>query len=466
VPAPRDLTLAATSLGSSIAFLDTTVVIVALPRMEEELDLGLSGQQWVVLGYALALSALFLASGAIGDRVGLRRTFVAGVVLFAAASALCAAAGSEGALVAGRVLQGVGGAALTTTSLALLRVTWAGEEGRAIGLWTSLTSVATVGGPALGGLLVDAASWRWIFLVNVPLAAVVVALALAGRVDGEERAGRATIDPVGSALAAVGLTGVTFALVEAQARGIGVIATSAVAGLAALAALGVWTWRSRDPLVPPRLLRRPGLVAANVVTFALYAALSVHLLLVPVYLQFLGFSALVSGLAFTLPSIGLVLLAPRYGRLADRIGPRRPVAVGAVVVAASTLLLWPVVDEESAWTWATVSLVVLAIGLPAVVAPITAAALAPAPEELSGVASGLNQTVARAGGVLSVAGVGALAGWVFLRSGGSGDAPFDPSLADASREAGIDAFRVSLLAIAALAAGAAGLAASLLRDKP
>ncbi len=463
--APRQLTLAATSLGSSIAFLDTTVVIVALPRMEEELDLGLSGQQWVVLGYALALSALFLVSGAIGDRVGLRRTFVTGVVLFAAASALCAAAGSEGALVAGRVLQGVGGAALTTTSLALLRVTWAGEEGRAIGLWTSLTSVATVGGPALGGLLVDTASWRWIFLVNVPLAAVVVALALAGREDGEERLGRSTIDLVGAVLAAVGLTGVTFALVEAQARGTAVIATSAAAGLAALAALSVWTWRAHDPLVPPRLLRRPGLVAANVVTFALYAALSVHLLLVPVYLQFLGFSALVSGLAFTLPSIGLVLLAPRYGRLADRIGPRRPIAAGAAVVAASALLLWPVVDQESAWVWATASLVVFAIGLPAVIAPITAAALAPAQEELAGVASGLNQTVARAGGVLSVAGVGALAGWVYLRSGGSGDAPFDPSLVGVSREAGIDAFRGALAAVAALAAAAAGLAASVLRDR-
>jgi EmrB/QacA subfamily drug resistance transporter len=466
VASPRQLTLAATSLGSSIAFLDTTVVIVALPRMEEELDLGLSGQQWVVLGYALALSALFLVSGAIGDRVGLRRTFVVGVVLFAAASALCAAAGSEGALVAGRVLQGIGGAALTTTSLALLRVTWAGEEGRAIGLWTSLTSIATVGGPALGGLLVDTTSWRWIFLVNVPLAAVVVALALAGRVDGEEGVGRPTIDVVGAVLAAVGLTGVTFALVEAQARGVEVIATAAALGLVALTTLAVWTFRSRDPLVPPRLLRRPGLAAANVVTFALYAAFSVHLLLVPVYLQFLGFSALASGLAFTLPSIGLVLLAPRYGRLADRIGPRRPIAAGAVVVATSALLLWPVVDQQSAWVWATASLVVFAIGLPAVVAPITAAALAPAQEELAGVASGLNQTVTRAGGVLSVAGVGALAGWVFVRAGGSGDAPFDPSLEGASRAAGIDAFRVSLVAIGLLAAAGAGLAASLLRDRP
>jgi EmrB/QacA subfamily drug resistance transporter len=461
----RLLTLAATSLGSSIAFLDSTVVIVALPRMEEDLGLGLSGQQWVVLGYALALSALFLPSGAVGDRLGLRQTFVTGVVLFAAASALCAVAGSEAALVAGRALQGIGGAALTTTSLALLRVTWAGEEGRAMGLWTSFTSIATVAGPALGGLVVDAASWRWIFLINVPLAVVVVGLAVAGRVEGEESVGRSTVDLVGSALAAIGLTGVSFALVEAQARDAATVAVIAIVGLAALAGLVVWTLRAHDPLVPVRLLRRPGLAAANVVTLVVYAALSMHLLLLPVYLQFLGFSALVSGLAFTLPSIGLVLLAPRYGRLADRIGPRRPIAGGAAVVAVSALLLWPAVDEASAWVWGTASLVVLGLGLPAVVAPITAAALAPAQPELAGVASGLNQTVARAGGVLSVAGVGALVGWVFIRSGGVGDAPFDPELDGAARDAGIDAFRVALVAIAVLAAAGAVLAASLLRDR-
>lgn len=461
---PRHLTLAATSLGSAIAFLDTTVVIVALPRMEEDLGLGLGGQQWVVLGYALALSALFLPSGALGDRFGLRRTFVVGAVVFAVASAVCALATTEATLVAGRALQGVGGAALTTTSLALLRVTWSGEEGRAIGLWTSLTSVATIGGPALGGLLVDTASWRWIFLVNVPLAAVVVALAVAGREPGEEAVGRGTVDLVGSLLAAIGLTGISFALVEAQSRGASALAAGVV-GVLALAGLVGWTLRARDPLVPPRLLRAPGLTGANVVTLALYAAFSAHLLLVPVYLQFLGFSALVAGLAFTLPSVGLVLLAARYGRLADRIGPRRPIALGAVVVAASALLLLPVDDEASAWRWGVVSLLVFALGLPAIVAPITAAALAPAPEELAGVASGLNQTVARAGGVLSVAAIGALAGWVFLRAGGVGDAPFDPDLAGPARSAGVDAFRAAALAISALALLGAGLAAVLLRDR-
>ena len=186
----RLLTLFATALGSALAFLDTTVVIVALPAMDDDIGLGLSGQQWVYLAYALSLSAFYLIGGAIGDRVGLRRTFIVGVVLFAAASLLTALAPNEGVLIAGRALQGVGGAVLTTTSLALLRVTWAGEAGRAIGLWTSLTSLATVGGPSLGGLIVQTVSWRWVFLINVPLALVTIALALAGR--GEE--GRTTGD--------------------------------------------------------------------------------------------------------------------------------------------------------------------------------------------------------------------------------------------------------------------------------
>lgn len=461
----RVLTLVATSLGSSIAFLDSTVVIVALPRMEDDLGLGLAGQQWVVLGYALALAALYLPSGAVGDRFGLRRTFVVGVVLFAAASALCATAGAETTLVSGRALQGVGGAVLTTTSLALLRVTWVGEEGRAIGLWTSLTSIATVGGPALGGLLVDAASWRWIFLINVPLSVAVVVLALSGRVEGERGLGRSTVDIVGSVLAAVGLTGISFALVEAQTRAAVVLALAGGLGLAALVALAVWTLRARDPLVPPRLLRRPGLVRANLVTLVLYAALSAHLLVLPVYLQFLGFSALASGLAFTLPSIGLVLLAPRYGRLADRIGPRRPIALGAGCVAVAIALLLPVTDASSAWVWGALSLTVFALGLPAIVAPITAAALAPAPGDLAGVASGLNQMVARAGGVLSVAAIGALAGWVFLRAGGVGDAPFDPTLEGTARSAGVDAFRAALVAIVTIAATGSVLAWLLLRDR-
>ncbi len=373
------LTLFATALGSALAFLDTTIVIVALPQMEEDMGLGLTGQQWVYLAYALSLSAFYLVGGAIGDRVGLRRTFVVGVVLFAGASLLTALAPSEGVLIGGRALQGVGGAVLTTTSLALLRVTWAGEAGRAIGLWTSLTSLATVGGPPLGGVIVQTFSWRWVFLINVPLAVVTIALALAGRGENERTEGRSTLDLVGSALVAVSLLGITYALVEVRERGLEQVLPFLLVGLAALAGLVVWTLRARDPVVPPSLLRVPGLAAANLVTLVMYAALGAHLLFLPVYLQFLGFSPTLAGLVFAPPSLGLILLAPRFGRYADRHGPRLPIAAGAATIGLAVLLLLPATTRPGAWTWGVASICLFALGLPAVVAPITAAALSPAP---------------------------------------------------------------------------------------
>src|SRR6478672_619777 len=445
----RMLTLFATALGSALAFLDTTVVIVALPRMEEDLGLGLSGQQWVYLAYALSLSAFYLVGGAIGDRVGLRRTFIVGVALFALASLLTALAPSEAVLIGGRALQGVGGAVLTTTSLALLRVTWAGEAGRAIGLWTSLTSLATVGGPPLGGVIVQTISWRWVFLINVPLAALTVVLALAGRGDDRETHGRSTLDLVGSGLVAVGLVGITYALVEVREKGLAEVLPFLVVGVVALAGLVVWTLKARDPVVPPSLLRVPGLTSANLVTLVMYAALGAHILFLPVYLQFLGFSPTLSGLVFTPPSIALIVLAPRFGRYADRNGPRLPIAGGAATIGVAVLLLLPATDRADAWTWGVASVCLFALGLSAVVAPITAAALSPAPEELAGVAAGLNQTVARIGGILSVVAIGALAGAVFINHGGVGDTPFDPSAVGAVREAGVDAFHGVILAVAA-----------------
>jgi EmrB/QacA subfamily drug resistance transporter len=447
----RMLTLVATALGSALAFLDTTVVIVALPAMEKDMGLGLTGQQWVYLAYALSLSAFYLVGGAVGDRVGLRRTFVVGVVLFALASLLTALAPTEGVLIAGRALQGVGGAVLTTTSLALLRVTWAGQAGRAIGLWTSLTSLATVGGPPLGGLIVQTVSWRWVFLINVPLAAVTVVLALAGR-GGDERArGRSTLDLVGSTLVAVGLAGISYALVEVRDRGLGQVLPFLLVGIAALVGLVVWTLRARDPVVPPSLLRVPGLAPANLVTLVMYAALGAHLLFLPVYLQFIGFGPTLAGLVFAPPSIGMILLAPRFGRYADRNGPRIPIAAGAATIGLAVLLLLPATTRSDAWTWGVASVCLFAIGLPAVVAPITAAALSPAPEDLAGVAAGLNQTVARVGGILSVAAIGALAGSLFVRQGGEGDTPFDPAAVGVVRSAGIDAFHGVVVTVSLLA---------------
>jgi MFS family permease len=367
------------------------------------------------------------------------------------------------ALLTGRVIQGIGGAALTTTSLALLRVVWGRDAGRAIGLWTSLTSVATIGGPPLGGVIVDAISWRWVFFINLPLAAVVVALAVAGRSAAERSTGRSTLDVVGAALTAVGLVGVTYALVEVEERGVVSVLPAALIGLAALAALAVWTLRARDPLVPPALLRCAGLVQANVVTLVVYAALGAHLLFVPVYLQFLGFSPTVAGLAFTPPSLAMILLAPMFGRIADAVGPRWPIAVGAGSIGIGVLLLLPIDSRHEAWIWTPPSLVCTALGLAALVAPITAAALSPAPEQLAGVASGLNQTVARVGGILAVAAVGALAAWAFARAGGSGESPFRPGVQGGAQSATVEAFRWAVAAIASLAFAGSALAAVLLR---
>jgi EmrB/QacA subfamily drug resistance transporter len=466
VPATRRirlLTLVATALGSALAFLDTTVVVVALPQMDADLDLGLAGQQWVYLAYALSLSAFYLVSGAVGDRVGLRRAFIVGVALFAAASAVCALAPTGNALIAGRALQGVGGAALTTTSLALLRVTWAGQAGRAIGLWTSLTSLATVGGPPLGGLIVDTVSWRWVFILNLPLAAVAVGLALASAGAGDRRPERAPLDLVGSGLAAIGLAGVTFAVVEAREQGVEIVLPAFAIGLAALAAFVVWTLRARSPLVPLSLLRRPGLARANVVTFALYGALGTQLLFLPVYVQFVGASPTVAGLVFVPPSVALVLLAPRFGRYADRSGPRRPIAGGAALISFSAMLLLPIDARGDIWTWGLSSLLLFAIGLSAVVAPITSAALSPAPDEQAGVASGLNQTVARIGGIAAVAVAGAVAGAVYVAAGGSAPTPFALDVSGDDIAAGVRAFRTIALSVAAMAALGSLLAAVLLQ---
>jgi EmrB/QacA subfamily drug resistance transporter len=463
----RRLTLVATALGSSLAFLDATVVIVALPRMETDLGLGLVGQQWVVLGYSVALSALLLVGGAVGDRIGLRATFTGGVVAFAAASLACALAPNAGLLVAGRALQGVGAAALTTTSLGLLRVVWDEQAGRAIGLWTSLTSVATVAGPPLGGLLVEVSSWRWVFLLNVPLAVVVVVLSLAGRSAAEREARRmGRFDPVGSALVAVGLASVTFALVEAQQRGAVVIVVLGAVGACSLGAFVWWTYHASSPLVPPRLLRLRGLVAANATTLLVYAALGTMFLLLPVYLQFLGLPPAVAGLALVPPGIALVLLAPRFGRYADLNGARGPVAAGATGIGIAALLLLPVDSRGDVWTWGAAAVAVLSVSLAALVAPITAAALAPAPGDLAGVAAGLNQTVARVGGVLSVAALGALAGWVYAEQGGEASTPFDPATLDRFGEAASDAFRAALLGVCALALSGAAIAAAMLEGRP
>jgi EmrB/QacA subfamily drug resistance transporter len=460
------LTLAATALGSALAFLDATVVVVALPTIERDLDLGLAGQQWVFLSYTLALAALYLVVGAVGDRVGLRQTFVAGTVVFALASALCAAAPDAGLLIAARALQGVGGALLTTTSLALLRVVWADEAGRAIGLWTSLTSVATVVGPPSGGALVEWVSWRWIFLINVPLAAVTVGLAIAGRCEAEH-VERRPLDLVGASLSALGLAALTYALIEGAEHGLAEVAWAAVIAAVSLPAFAVWTLRAHSPIVPPALFACANVAAANVVTLLVYAALGGFIVFVPLYLQFLGFSPFDAGLALTPTSLMLALLAPRFGALADRQGPRLYLGSGAVLIGAGILLLLLVDERAMFWTAGLTSLTLFSLGLAALVAPITATAIGTAPPALAGIASGVNQAVARVGGLLAVALIGLVVAVVFDASGGRPDAtPLSPATADAARDASIDAFRAGMVVAAAFALAGGAVAATRIRNRP
>ncbi len=462
----RGLTLAATSLGSALAFIDTTIVVVALPTMAKSLHLGLQGQQWVYLGYALSLAGLYLVSGALGDRLGLRRAFVVGVVLFAVASGLCGLAPNEGVLIAARLLQGVGGALLTTNSLALLRVVYAGDAGRAIGLWTSFTSLAAVVGPPAGGAIVQWVSWRWIFVINLPLAAIVIVLALAGAGEDEQAAQRRPIDAIGAVLAAVGLAAMTYALVEGGSRGFAAVWPAAVVAAVVLPGFVLRMLKARMPLVPPSLFRHRNLAAANLVTFLLYAALGGFLLFVPLYLQFLGYSPFESGLALMPLSLVIAVLAPRFGALADRLGPRRFLVGGSTLIGSGLVLLLMIGSRNAVWSVGVPGLVLLALGLAMFVAPITATAIGSAPMELAGVASGVNQTVARVGGLVAVAAIGLVVTVVFNRSStAAGHRPLDPdAVGVALRHASVAGFRTGMALAAALAFVGAASAALWIRD--
>ena len=349
--ARKRLTLAATVLGSSLAFIDATVVIVALPTIEEDLGLGLTGQQWVFLSYSLSLAALYLVGGAIGDRYGRRRVFIAGAAGFALASLLAGAAPNEAVLILARALQGVAGAFLTTNSLALLRGAYGADSGRAIGLWTSFTSIATILGPPAGGALVEWVSWRWIFLLNLPLAAVAVVLALLGREEGErasERTGR--LDLAGAALAASGFGLLTYGLVEGAERGFGDLWWTFVVAALALGAFVVVELRIDEPMLPFALFRERNFAAANAQTFLVYAGLYGFIVFFTLYLQFLGFTPFEAGLLNIPSSLILIVLAARFGALADRHGPRLYLTVGPALIGLGTLVFALVDTKSEFWT--------------------------------------------------------------------------------------------------------------------
>jgi EmrB/QacA subfamily drug resistance transporter len=456
--ARKRLTLAATILGSSLAFIDATVVIVALPTIEEDLDLGLTGQQWVFLSYSLSLAALYLVGGAVGDRYGRRRVFVWGAAGFAAASLLAGAAPNEAVLIVARALQGVAGAFLTTNSLALLRGAYGADAGRAIGLWTSFTGVATILGPPAGGALVEWVSWRWIFLLNLPLAAAAVVLALLGREEAPSAARTGRLDLPGAALAATGFGLLTYGLVEGADRGFGGLWWAFAGAVAALAAFVVVETRVAEPMLPFGLFRVRNFAAANAQTFLVYAGLYGFFVFFTIYLQFLGFTPFEAGLLNIPASVVMIVLAARFGALADRHGPRLFLTVGPALIGIGTLVFALVETKSEFWTYGVAGLLLFSLGLAMMVAPITATALKSAPERYAGIASGVNSTVSRLGSLIAVAVIGLVIALVFdARSDGADAVPLAvDQTAPELREASVDGFRAGMVVAAALAlAGAA-----------
>jgi EmrB/QacA subfamily drug resistance transporter len=415
--------LVAATLGSGIAFLDGTIVNVALPSIGEDLDAELSDLQWILDAYLVTLTALLLLGGSLGDRFGRRRVFVGGVWLFTAASLLCGLAPTTETLIAARALQGVGGALLVPGSLALLTATMHPDDrARSVGAWSGLTGVASAIGPFVGGWLIDAASWRWAFLLNLPLAFVVVAAAKSVPDSVDPDAPR-HIDIPGAVTVAAGLALLTAGLIGAGEGWTAMTITATVAGAAFLVAFVAIERRSPNPMLPLRLFRSTQFAGANVVTLAVYAGLGAAFFLVVVNLQLaLGYSALEAGVALLPVTVLMLLLSSRMGALAQRIGPRVPMTVGPLVVAVGLLMLGEVGPGDEYLTAILPAAIVYGLGLSITVAPLTATVMASVDENHLGVGSGINNAVARLAGLLSVAVLPALAG-VELEAGGPDGIP-------------------------------------------
>lgn len=399
--------VAVTVLGSNIVFLDATVTNVALPAIGRDLGAGVASLQWTVNGYLLALAALILIGGSLGDRFGRRRVFWIGTVWFALASLLCAVAPSAELLVVARIIQGAGGALLTPGSLAIIESTFHPDDrGRAIGLWSGLAGVSTVLGPMLGGYLIDALSWRAIFYINVPIGVAVVALALRYVPESRGREGTRGLDPAGALLAATGLGAVSFALIEAPEFGATSVAVLAAAGVgaAALVAFTVVERRVSDPMLPFAIFRSRAFSAANAVTFIVYAALGGIFFYLGLFLQTgLGYSPFEAGAAGVPVTALMLVFSARAGGLAQRVGARPLLTTGALVMAVATLMMRSIEPGDGYVAGVLPSIVVFGLGLVLVVAPVTATALSSAPSEHAGIASAVNNAVSRTGMLFAIA---------------------------------------------------------------
>jgi EmrB/QacA subfamily drug resistance transporter len=440
-----------TVLASGMAFLDATAVNVALPSIGRELGASLAGLQWTVNSYTLTLASLILLGGSLGDRYGRRRVFLIGVGWFALASLLCGLAQNTGQLVAARAVQGVGGALLTPGSLALIQASFRPEDrARAIGVWSAFSGISGLIGPFLAGGLIDLASWRLIFLINVPVAVVIIGVAGRHVPESRDPSHHGRFDYLGAALGALALGGITYALIRAGEGWGPVVGVAAAVGVAAGIGFVVRERTTSDPMLPLGLFADRQFTGANLATLAVYGALGgMSLFLVLQLQEVLGYGATAAGAALLPATLLLTLLSPRAGALATRIGPRLPMTVGPLIVAAGTLWLVGVDGSATYWVEVLPGSVLQGLGLALTVAPLTATVLGAAPDVLAGIASGVNNAVARAASLLAVAALPVAVGL-------SGDDYADPA-------ALTDGYRMALIICAVLFALGGGVSWLMIR---
>lgn len=490
--------LVATILGSSMVFIDGAVVSVALPRMQSELQASVADMQLVVEAYTLFLAALLLVGGSLGDRYGRRLVYGIGVVLFTAASIWCGLAGSAGQLIVARSIQGIGGAMLVPGSLAIISAFFNGpERGRAIGTWSGFTSITTALGPVIGGFLVEHASWRWVFFLNVPLA-VAVLLLLVRVPESRDTEGKGRLDWAGALLATVGLGGLIYGLIDASNLGLGnlLILAALAVGIVSLVLFVVVESRIANPMMRLDLFRSPTFSGANLLTFLLYGALGGALFFLPFDLQQVqGYSPTAAGLAF-LPFVLLMFTLSRWsGGLVQKYGAKLPLIIGPVIAALGFVLFALPGVGGSYWTTFFPAIVVLGVGMAVTVAPLTTSVMNAVPVNRSGIASGINNAVSRTAGLVAIAVLGIVAFSIFSSSLNSNlagvtlspqlrqqidnqrnklagieipqgvDAATRANLQTAIGEAYVDSFRVNMLVAAGLALLSAGCAAVLVAGK-
>lgn len=435
------LTLVATILGSTVVFLDSTVVNVALPNVADDLNAGLAGQQWVVEAYMLTLVSLLLVGGSLGDQLGRKRMFIFGLIGFAATSILCALAPTVEFLVGARALQGITGALLVPGSLAIVAATFEGAaRGKAVGTWTAWTGIATVLGPAGGGALVEALSWRAVFWVNIPVIVATVALTMHSVEESRDPDAFRGVDWLGIVLSAAGLAGPVFALIEQPTHGWGdpMVWVPMIAGIACFVLFVVREARARHPMLDLALFKIRNFWVANLTTLSAYAGLIGGLFFVGLFLQQVGgYSPIEAGLATTPISLILFFLSPRWGKLASGTGPRLPMCGGPIVGGIGLIMLLRVDASADYLTEVLPAILIFGLGLSATVAPLTATVLDSVEERHVGIASGVNNGVSRVAGLLAIAVLGAVISASFgsTLDNNLGDRPLGPRASHAITEA-------------------------------